>query len=44
MRRKKLTREQYLEKFNRLFNEYNYILQENEQIIQCNEKYHWFRR
>lgn len=44
MRRKKLTREQYAEKFNRLFNEYNYILQENEQIIQCNEKYppYWF--
>lgn len=44
MKTKKLTREQYTEKFNRLFDKYNYIPQPDEQIIQCNEKYppYWF--
>jgi hypothetical protein len=33
------TREEYKEKFDRLFNGYNYIMQPDEKIIQCKEPY-----
>lgn len=42
--RKKFTREEYQEKFDRMMEEYNYIPQEGERIIQCHAPYPawWF--
>lgn len=44
MRTKKLTREQYQEKFINLLEETNYQLQDGEKIIQCKDPYpaYWF--
>ena len=43
-KRKKLTPEHYLEKFNNQMNRFNYIRQPGEEIIQCKESYppYWF--
>lgn len=41
---KKISREEYKEKFDRQMNELNYILQDGEQIVQCKAPYpaYWF--
>ena len=41
---KKISRKEYKEKLDRQMNEFNYILQEGEQIVQCKEPYpaYWF--
>lgn len=43
-RKKKLTREEYREKFNEQMQVFNYIMQEGEQIVQCIAPYpeYWF--
>lgn len=44
MAKKKITREEYKEKFDKLFSKINYIPQAGEEIIQCKEGYpeYWF--
>ena len=41
---KVLTREEYAEKFDKLFSKWNYIPQAGEKIVQCKEGYpsYWF--
>ena len=43
-RKKKLTREEYRERFNKQMQVFNYIMQDGEQIVQCKAPYpeYWF--